>query len=103
VETVVNSHPKVLESAAHAVTSELGEDEVKITVVVQPGERPGPEEILDHCKGKMAHYAIPRYVEFAESLPKTETQRIQYAALKARGVTPGTWDRVQSGYRVERV
>ena len=103
VETVINSHPKVQESAAHAVTSELGEDEVKITVVAQPGEPPQPEEILDYCKGKMAHYAIPRYVEFTESLPKTETQRIQYAALKARGVTPGTWDRVRSGYRVERV
>lgn len=102
VETVVNSHPKVLESAAHAVTSELGEDEVKITVVAQPDEQPKPEEILDHCQGRMAYYAIPRYVEFAESLPKTATQRIQYAALKARGVTASTWDREQSGYRVER-
>jgi crotonobetaine/carnitine-CoA ligase len=102
VETVVNSHPKVLESAAHAVTSELGEDEVKITVVAQPDEQPRPEEILDHCQGRMAYYAIPRYVEFAESLPKTATQRIQYAALKARGITASTWDREQSGYRVER-
>jgi crotonobetaine/carnitine-CoA ligase len=50
----------------------------------------------------MAHYAIPRYVEFAESLPKTDTQRIQYAILKARGFTSRTWDREQSGYRVER-
>ena len=70
--------------------------------MAQPDEQPKPEEILDHCRGKMAYYAIPRYVEFAESLPKTETQRIQYAALKARGVTAGTWDREQSGYRVER-
>jgi carnitine-CoA ligase len=102
VETVVNSHPAVLESAAHAVTSELGEDEVKIAVVAQPGEQPKPEEILDYCRGKMARYAIPRYVEFVASLPKTETHRVQYAALKARGITPGTWDREESGYRVER-
>ena len=65
--------------------------------------QPKPEEILDHCQGKMAHYAIPRYVDFAGSLPKTDTQRIQYATLKARGVAPGTWDREQSGYRVERL
>ena len=102
VETVVNSHPGVLESAAHAVTSELGEDEVKIAVVARPGEQPKPEEILDYCRGKMARYAIPRYVEFVASLPKTETHRIQYAALKARGITHGTWDREQSGYRVGR-
>lgn len=102
VETVVNAHPRVLESAAHAVRSELGEDEVKIAVVPQPGERPKPEEILDYCKGRMAHYAIPRYVEFVAALPKTETQRVRYAALKARGVTAGTWDREANGYRVER-
>jgi crotonobetaine/carnitine-CoA ligase len=102
VETVVNSHPGVLESAAHAVTSELGEDEVKIAVVAQSGGQPKPEEILDYCQGKMARYAIPRYVEFVASLPKTETHRIQYAALKARGITPATWDREESGYRVER-
>jgi len=41
-------------------------------------------------------------VEFVASLPKTETHRIQYAALKARGITLGTWDREESGYRVER-
>ena len=93
VETVVNSHPKVLESAAHAVRSELGEDEVKVAIVTQPGEQPKPEEILGYCRGRMARYAIPRYVEFVDALPKTGTHRIQYAALKARGVTPGTWDR----------
>lgn len=102
IETVVNQHPKVLESAAHAVESELGEDEVKIAVVSQPGERPTPEEVLDFCKGKMAYYAIPRYVELVESLPKTETQRVQYATLKERGITEQTWDREKAGYKVER-
>lgn len=102
VEVAVNSHPKVRESAAHAVRSELGEDEVKVTVVPQPGVQLKPQEILEHCRGKMAHYAIPRYVELVASLPKTGTQRVQYAALKARGVTAGTWDRERQGYRVER-
>lgn len=92
----------MLESAAHAVASPLGEDEVKITIVSQPGERPSPEEVLDHCKGRVAHYAVPRYVELVESLPKTETQRVQYAGLTSRGVTPDTWDREEHGYVVER-
>ncbi len=102
IETVANQHPAVLESAAHAVRSELGEDEVKLVVVPRPGERPTPEEILDFCRGRTARYAIPRYVEFVEELPKGETQRIQYGVLKQRGVTPGTWDREAAGYRVER-
>jgi carnitine-CoA ligase len=102
IETVLNQHPKVLESAAHAVKSDLGEDEVKVAIVLQPGEKVSPEELLDFCKGKMAHYAVPRYVEFVDALPKTETQRIQYAALKQRGLTPETWDRTAAGYQVEK-
>ncbi len=103
IESVLNQHPDVLECGAHAVRSELGEDEVKVVVVPQPGAEPTAEALLDFCAGKMAHYAVPRYVEFVDALPKTDTHRIQYAALKGRGLTPETWDREAAGYKVERV
>ena len=102
IESVVNQYPKVLESAAHAVPSELGEDEIKLVVVLKPGETATPAEILDFCQGKMAYYAIPRYVEFRDSLPKTGTHRIEYAVLKAEGITAKTWDREAAGYVVAR-
>jgi carnitine-CoA ligase len=102
IETVVNGHPGVLESAAHPVTSDLGEDEVKVCVVVRPQHTLRPEELLDFCAGRMAHYAVPRYVEFLDELPKTATERNQYATLRARGVTPQTWDREQAGYQLQR-
>ncbi len=94
IETVVNSHPSVLESAAHAVESELGEDEVKLVVVLREDEVIEPTEILNFCEGKMAKYAIPRYVEFVDTLPKTDTHRVQYATLKQRGITDNTFDKV---------
>ena len=81
----------------------IGHDEVKVVIVPQPGASPTPESILDFCRGKMAHYAVPRYVEVVEGLPKTETHRIQYAALKALGITQTTWDREAVGYKVEKV
>lgn len=102
IETVVNQHPAVLESAAHAVASDLGEDEVKLCVVALPGDSPSPEDLLDFCQGKMARHALPRYVEFLEELPKTGTQRVQYAVLKQRGITARTWDRQAAGYKMER-
>lgn len=102
IETVVNGHPGVLESAAHPVTSDLGEDEVKVCVVIRPGYELTPEELLDFCTGRMAHYAVPRYIEFLDELPKTATERNQYAALRARGVTPSTWDRERTGYLLRR-
>ena len=70
---------------------------MKVAVVLQPDAQVTPEELLDFCQGRMAHYAVPRYVEFVDELPKTETQRIQYAALKQRGVTRDTWDREAAG------
>jgi crotonobetaine/carnitine-CoA ligase len=102
IESVVNQHPDVLESAVYAVPSELGEDEVKVEVALRPGVSLAPEELLDFCQGKMAHYAVPRYVEFVEALPKTATQRNQYATLRQRGITEQTWDREAVGYRVTR-
>ncbi len=97
IETVVNSHPAVQESAAHAVPSELGEDEVKLVVVPKPGAHVSPEDLTQFCEGKVARYAVPRYVEILGELPKTGTQRVQYGELKERGVTPATWDRLAAG------
>jgi crotonobetaine/carnitine-CoA ligase len=102
IETVLNAHPAVLDSAAHAVQSDLGEDEVKVAIVLRAGERPTPEEILDFCVDKMARHAVPRYVEFVDALPKTATERNQYATLKERGLTPETWDREKAGYQLKR-
>jgi carnitine-CoA ligase len=102
IESVLNQHPDVRESAAHAVPSEIGEDEVKVVVTLKPGAERSPEELLDFCQGKMAYYAVPRYVEFVDELPKTGTQRIQYGELKQRGITPQTWDREEAGYKVQR-
>ncbi len=102
VESVVNQHPAVLESVVYGVPSDLGEDEVKVEVVSKPGTTLAPEELLDHCQGKMAHFAVPRYVEIVESLAKTGTHRNQYATLRERGITEDTWDREDAGYQVSR-
>ncbi len=93
VETVVNQHPSVRESAAHAVASELGEDDVKVVVVPQPGQVIDPESIVRFCQGRMANYAVPRYVEFRSELPKTETHRIRYQVLREQGIPAGVYDR----------
>jgi crotonobetaine/carnitine-CoA ligase len=102
IESVVNQYPAVLESAAHAVPSELSEDEIKLVIVLKPGFTATPEEILDFCQGKMAYYAIPRYIEMRDSLPKTGTHRIEYSSLRQEGITPETWDREVAGYAIAR-
>ncbi len=102
VESTISAHPAVLESAAFGVASELSESEVMIAVVLRPGAALEPAELLDFCAGKLAHYAVPRYVRFVDELPRNHAERVQKTELRAEGITTGTWDREAYGYRVAR-
>ena len=102
VERAINTHPKILESAAVAVKSGLAEDEVKICVVLKPGESLDYEELINHANDRMPYFAVPRYVEFMDRLPKTPTERIQKYILKKAGVTDATWDREKAGVKIAR-
>ncbi len=93
VERGIDSHPAVLESAVFGVPSDLGEDEVMAVVVLKPGETLAPEDLIRHCEERMARFMVPRYIEFRDALPKTETHRVQKSSLKQDGVGPDTWDR----------
>jgi carnitine-CoA ligase len=102
VESTVNAHESVLESAAYGVASELSEADVMVAVVLKPGEELAPQALLDYCTGKMAHFAIPRYVRFMEALPRNHAERVQKTELRADGITADTWDRESVGYKIKR-
>jgi carnitine-CoA ligase len=94
VEQSVQRHPAVAEVAAHAVPSPVGEDDVKICVIA--GEPVTPEELLQHCIERMPSFAVPRYIELVDDLPRNAVGRVLKYVLRERGVTPGTWDREES-------
>jgi crotonobetaine/carnitine-CoA ligase len=101
VEKVVNSHPAVLESAAVAAKSDLGEDEVMICLTLKEGQTLKPEELIRYCEPLMAYFMVPRYVRIIKDMPKTPTQRIEKYKLRKEGVTLDTWDREKAGYRLK--
>jgi carnitine-CoA ligase len=102
VEKIINGHPNILESAAYAIPSELGEDEVMVAIVLQPGATLEPGELMQYCEARMAYFMIPRYVRVVQALPKTGTERTMKYQLKATGVTTDTWDREAAGYEIKR-
>ena len=104
IEQVLNDHPAVAESAAVAVKSSIagGEDEVKACVLLRPGMQLQPETLLDYCQERMPYFAVPRYVEFINDMPKTPTEKLRKHVLREAGVTPATWDREAAGYVVKR-
>ncbi|MDR7075741.1 crotonobetaine/carnitine-CoA ligase [Neobacillus niacini] len=102
VETVLNKHPKVLDSAVVGVPSELTEEEVLAVVVVKDGEDLRHEELLDFCQSRLAHFAVPRYVRFVSDLPRNPSQKVEKYKLREEGITLDTWDRELTGYKVLR-
>jgi crotonobetaine/carnitine-CoA ligase len=102
VEKIVNSHPQVLESAAYAIPSELGEDEVMVAVVLQPDVALAPLDLIRYCEEHMAYFMVPRYVRVVDAFPKTGTERTMKYQLKSQGVTLDTWDREATDYTIKR-
>lgn len=93
MEAVFNQHPDIDESAVHAVPSEYMEDDVKATVVLRRGARLEESELAEWAVSRVPRFALPRYVEFVDELPKNASGRVLKFQLREKGVTGATWDR----------
>jgi crotonobetaine/carnitine-CoA ligase len=99
VEQALARHPAVATAAVFAVHSELAEDEVMAAISLKPGQAVSAEELLRYCEPLLPYYALPRYLDFLDTLPTTENGKVRKTELRARGVTPTTWDRQCAGQR----
>jgi carnitine-CoA ligase len=102
VEDVLQAHPQVAAAAVVPVPSELGDDEVMAFVLLRAGAEPDPVGLVRHCEGRLAYFAIPRFVEFVPELPLTESGKVRKVVLRERGVGPATWDREREGVELRR-
>ncbi|MCW1432289.1 AMP-binding protein [Novosphingobium sp. JCM 18896] len=101
VERVLEAHPAISEASAIGVDSHVSGQEVMV-VLVGAGEQVAPAELLEHCEKHLPYYAVPRYVRFVDSLPRTASARVEKYRLREAGVTPDTWDREEAGYVLKR-
>jgi carnitine-CoA ligase len=102
VEQVILKHPAVVACAIYPLPSELGEDEVAAAIQLEPHRTLEPAEILRHCEGQIAYFAVPRFVRFVSQMPLTENGKVKKGALREAGMTSDTWDREAAGYRLRR-
>ncbi|TFV55090.1 AMP-dependent synthetase [Geodermatophilus sp. DF01-2] len=82
VEDAVFSHPAVAEVAVIGIPDDKWGEMVTALVVVAEGEQVTAEEIIAHCRGRIAGYKIPKRVEFRDELARTATGKIQKFKLR---------------------
>ena len=83
VESVVATHPAVLEVAALGVPDSKSGEVVKIFVVRKKGHSVQAQELIDFCRRTLTAYKVPKFVEFRQELPKSNVGKILRRALKA--------------------
>jgi crotonobetaine/carnitine-CoA ligase len=94
VEQVLLSHADVAGAAVFPVRSELAEDEVMAAIVAALDRRIDCAALARFCEARLPKFAVPRYIEVLDELPRTENGKVQKYKLRERGVTPTTWDRL---------
>lgn len=93
VEQVLLSHPSVGTAAVFPVRSELAEDEVMAAMVLREGAVLDAAALWRWCQERLPKFAVPRYLEVLDDLPRTANGKVQKFALRERGVTAATLDR----------
>jgi fatty-acyl-CoA synthase len=83
VEQAVVSHPAVLECAVVPIPHEKWGEVPKAFVTLKPSQTASADEIVEHCRGKLAGFKVPKAIEFGD-LPKTSTGKIQKYLLRNR-------------------
>jgi fatty-acyl-CoA synthase len=83
VEHTIVEHEAVLECAVIAVPDEKWGEVPKAFVTLKPGATASEREIIDFCRGRLAHFKCPKQVVLGE-LPKTSTGKIQKFKLRER-------------------
>jgi crotonobetaine/carnitine-CoA ligase len=102
VEKIIFKHDAVIDVVVHAVPSALTEDDLKITATLDPGATLTEEQLFLWCVEELPYFALPRYIEFRDELPRSPVGRVLKRVLRDEGVTESTWDLEKSDVTYER-
>ncbi len=87
IEDVLIVHPVVADVAVFGVPDEVMGESVKAAVQLRPGHEAGEameRELLDYLRERIAHYKVPRSIDFHDELPRLPTGKLYKRLLRDR-------------------
>lgn len=82
VERVLEDHPDVLEVAVVGRPHERWGEVPVAHVVARPGTAPTAEELVDHCRPRLAKFKVPADVVFLDALPRNPSGKVLKRELR---------------------
>ena len=77
IEEFLYRHPKVQDVQVVGLPDKKYGEELCAWIIAKPGQSLSADEVREFCKGQIAHYKVPRYIEFVTEFPMTVTGKIQ--------------------------
>ena len=84
VEEILYQHPSIQEVAVFGIPDPYWIEKVHAVIVLKKGASSTSDEIIDFCKKYIAHYKVPKSVEFADILPKNPQGKILKKELREK-------------------
>jgi fatty-acyl-CoA synthase len=86
IEEFLYGHPAVQDVQVIGVPDEKYGEEIMAWVRLREGQAATEDEIRDYCRGKIAHFKIPRYIRFVDAFPMTVTGKVQKFLMREESV-----------------
>jgi carnitine-CoA ligase len=86
LEQIILQHDGVADVAVCAVPASLGEDDIKVCLVLEEGASIEPASVFDFFRRNLPYFAVPRYVQICDGFPMTATGKVEKHVLRAEGV-----------------
>jgi fatty-acyl-CoA synthase len=87
VEEFLYSHPAIEDVQVIGVPDAKYGEELCAWIRLRPGEELDGDQVREYCRGKIAHYKIPRYVRFTPDFPMTVTGKVQKFKMRETSIT----------------
>ncbi|HEY9163012.1 MAG TPA: AMP-binding protein, partial [Magnetovibrio sp.] len=77
IEAWLFEHPAIAQAAVFGVPDEKMGEEIMAWIELHAGKTLNEDEVKAYCRKGLAHFKVPRYVEFVREFPMTVTGKLQ--------------------------